>query len=819
LPIESAISQELGVPAVGYLESSGTTMQPERNLWDRLLKPQIKRRVLIPSLSVLALASLWACGGSSPSRPVSIVFAKAPPSSLSAGGQTTISTTVINDSGTKGADWTLACGSSSCGSLSPAHTASGSPTSFTAPAFIPVGNAVTITATASADATQTVSATVLITGATISIALTQPPPASLNADTQAMVGATVSNDPSNAGVDWAVTCGSSICGSFSPAHTASGAATTYTAPTGIHSVVTVTITATAGADTSKAVSAMVTVTPGAIFFTQAPPASLATSAQSMISATVLQDPASLGVDWTVRCGSSDCGSFSPAHTASGAATTYTAPATVPTGNTVIITARATAKPSATVTATVTVTTSAVSLLNGLYAFMFTGNDVNGFFAVAGSISADGKGNITSGEEDFADTSLVSTGVTLTGTFSIGSDGRGTITLQLSDKTIGVNGVQSIRCAVITSQHALLSEFDGSATSNGTLDLQNPVNFATSSIAGGYSFSFSGLDVNGSPEDAGGVFTADGAGNVSGGEDINDFGVVHNGPLSGTYSSPDAFGRGTATLGTGSFTYYIVDSGHLKFVETDLVVSLFAGSAVAQGSGPFSSASLSGNFVFTVTGAGTVGGLAAGGLLTADGSGTITSGSVDVNNFGVVTIGTFTGTYSIAANGRGVLTLSGNTGGLVQFALYLTASHGVLLLELDTASFSIGTVLSQSGGISAASLNGKYAMTFDAASIAAFTQEDLVGQILADGVSAFTGGADINQFTVPTTPPPISNLFPGTPLTGTFSANPDGRFTGTIASSVTGTLSLIYYVASGSHILFVGLDSNSVTSGALEMQQF
>src|SRR6202012_5022903 len=40
--------------------------------------------------------------------------------------------------------------------------------------------------------------------------------------------------------------------------------------------------------------------------------------------------------WSVTCGTSSCGSFSPTSTQSGAATTYTAPANVPTGGTVTV---------------------------------------------------------------------------------------------------------------------------------------------------------------------------------------------------------------------------------------------------------------------------------------------------------------------------------------------------------------------------------------------------------------------------------------------------------------------------------------------------
>src|SRR5580704_3593408 len=54
-------------------------------------------------------------------------------------------------------------------------------------------------------------------------------PQSLTVSGTASLTVTVSNDSSNAGVDWSCAPAGS-CGSFSPTHTASGAATTYTAP-------------------------------------------------------------------------------------------------------------------------------------------------------------------------------------------------------------------------------------------------------------------------------------------------------------------------------------------------------------------------------------------------------------------------------------------------------------------------------------------------------------------------------------------------------------------------------------------------------------
>jgi hypothetical protein len=158
---------------------------------------------------------------------------------------------------------------------------------------------------------------------------------------------------------------------------------------------------------------------------------------------------------------------------------------------------------------------------------------------------------------------------------------------------------------VSAQRALITEFDTSATSSGSLDLQTASTFSLSSISGGYSFIFSGLDtsnVTTLPLNFGGVMTADGNGNFTNvTEDRNDGGTVtQNVSTSGAYncnepSAPpvDSFGRGMASFGscstgTTTFVYYIVNSGFLRFLESDSN-GLTAGSLYAQGSGPFSAA--------------------------------------------------------------------------------------------------------------------------------------------------------------------------------------------------------------------------------------
>lgn len=65
----------------------------------------------------------------------------------------------------------------------------------------------------------------------------------------------VSNDASNGGVVWSVSCSAAQCGTISPARTQSGMPTIYTAPATMPANVNVTVTATTVADKSKSATA------------------------------------------------------------------------------------------------------------------------------------------------------------------------------------------------------------------------------------------------------------------------------------------------------------------------------------------------------------------------------------------------------------------------------------------------------------------------------------------------------------------------------------------------------------------------------------
>lgn len=109
-----------------------------------------------------------------------------------------------------------------------------------------------------------------------------------------------------------------------------------------------------GTSKSQAPPIMVAFSPGFV-----PPASLNTGAYAGIAATVTNDPANAGVAFTcVPAG--DCGSFTPAAAGSTVAVCYLAPDSVPTGNTVTVTATSDSDPTRSVSAKITIVNGAPS---------------------------------------------------------------------------------------------------------------------------------------------------------------------------------------------------------------------------------------------------------------------------------------------------------------------------------------------------------------------------------------------------------------------------------------------------------------------------
>jgi hypothetical protein len=430
-------------------------------------------------------------------------------------------------------------------------------------------------------------------------------------------------------------------------------------------------------------------------------------------------------------------------------------------------------------------------LNGTYAVLFTANNQFGFFGLAGSFQADGNGNITTGIADINSGGGVFTNVAISGTYKIGADGRGTAALITSVNPITIDFV------LVSGQRALVIRFDNIATASGTINLQDSSAFSNSTLQNTFAFGLSGIDANSGPFAGAGNFTGNNSGGISGIADFNDSGsVATNLTVSGISSIGGSNGRGSIMLttasGTFNFAVYVVNSSHLLLLEID-TTPVLAGEAFGQ-SGTTSNASLSGPFAFTVAGASS-GPYAAAGTFTTDGNGLVTSGTLDVNN---------SGTVSIAGNGRGTLTLS-SSAGTSNFAVY-PSSGGLQMVETDSSIVSSGMAFAQQGApFSNASIQGGYGLNLSG--VSSNGEFDSIGQLSADGNGNFSGTEDFNN---------TGFRSFGLALSGTYSIGANGRGTGRIQSSAA-SRSVAYYVVNSSRVLTIELDATVISTGSLEHQ--
>jgi hypothetical protein len=582
-----------------------------------------------------------------------------------------------------------------------------------------------------------------------------------------------------------------------------------------------------------------------VTITTPPPASLEINQSASMAATTTHDGGA-GVDWSCAPAGS-CGTISPTHTDSGASTTYTAPSV---SGSVTITAASTKKPSVTATSTVTVTPIATSSnLTGQYAFKIIGFDTFGdAYAAAGSVTLDGAGNVTAGEEDLNNTSYVGPvlGDLLTGTYTVGDDGQGTMVLTATtggnpDPLVGVDGVQTLAFTVVNSSHALVTEFDAAATSGGTLDAQSADAIA-GGFVGNYAFNFGGF-LDGAPWAFGGVGTAvlgspNGTFDGTGDQDIA--GAVDMTFETGGLTTPaDANGRGTVVFGGVTMAYYIVTGEAVYFTEID-AGSVTWGAAYGQGaSAPaFNAASISGNMVMDQPWApaeSVDGPSALAGQFTSDGVSAI-AGVLDYNEGGFINPGpgpdTLTASYAVAASGYSSFTAGvvSNNADFTTWGVYLTdptvnlvdpnnasGGGGALTVELDLNSLGAGFILPQS----ATALTGVNNATDFTADNSNFDLINSVGQVIG-GNSTATGTASVNDINPNT---PSSTQTTGASVSGTYTADATnvGRYTLSITvGDEAAPENRVAYVTSSGLAVMVDVDSTStfiqVGSGTVQGQQ-
>ncbi len=445
--------------------------------------------------------------------------------------------------------------------------------------------------------------------------------------------------------------------------------------------------------------------------------------------------------------------------------------------------------------------------SGAYAFKITATNAGGFFTIAGTLQANGNGAITSGTMDINSpgTTGVQTNVSVSGGYTVMSDGRGSVSLLSSV------GAVNFSLVMLSAQRALVIRLDAGESASGSLDLQTTSAFSLTAVAGNFAFNFDGVDGPVQhPEVSAGVFTVDTAGDITAGvQDTNHNGVLSTnapmtiGPLA---MSAPVNGRGTLALttladGTRHFIYYVISANQIRLLGTDSAPVL-SGDAFRQ-----TSTTVSGSFAFTLSGTSTGGPFVAGGIINTDGAGNVLVTSVeDTNNGGVVVQSTaVSGPYAVAVTGRGTMTLNGT----IHFAIY-PSSAGLQMVQIDTTTIAGGTAFQQSGTFSNSTVNGRYGMNNTGIALnGPPTQFDDVAQFTADGAGNYTGNLDVNRIGLP-------HL--GLAMTGTYALSANGRGAGTLTGVFNPRQNLMYYAASGTHVLFIEIDLLGATVGDIEQQQ-
>jgi hypothetical protein len=645
----------------------------------------------------------------------------------------------------------------------------------------------------------------------------------------------------NMAVTWTVTCGAAnACGTFGPSDELG--AVTYTAPSSIPSGKTVKVTATSVANPSLSASATITIVaplPIAVSFAPTPPASIQVGAALPLTATVVNDVSSdPQVNWTVTCDAADCGSFQPSTTASGSATTYTAPAAIPGGGSVSVTATSVTDKTKLASVKIAVTAAASTLANGTYVFQLAAPPGNQATFVTGVLVAS-NGRITGGEQDSISYSTDPNGNPFGnpifqpitgGTYATTADGN----LQLSI-ALGPDGLETIEGTLGAGNRGFVAGLNG-ASVTGSLELQT----STAAPSGGYAISLFGGDGSQAPTWLAGVVNIDAPGGISGAGSILDV-VDDGGEQTGTYtlgmssvSAPDNQGRvqiqlqpNPSTLQPITLAGYIVDATHIRLIasgdtgDAANYQGVLGGLALGQGAGAgrFSTASVAGSsYVFGAQGDDAQGALQIAGVLTLSANGTVTGmlNWNDLSGHAARTAQSFTGTYTVDPTGRLTLTrLTDASTFTYSMQLYLAAGGNALLLSNDTAdSFDGQGYLRQSTAFTAASFGGTYGLnaTRFTPNTAGSGQLELpaVGTVSSaaggntDALSGFADAADGSADFA---------------LGGSVNAQPNGVFPATLAGfdpaapAASGAFTL--YVVDATRALLIETDTMGLALGNLQ----
>ncbi len=651
---------------------------------------------VVSSLAVGILVWALIFAGCSGSNTITITLSPASGVSLNPGATQTITATLTNDTNNQGVSWTL----SGPGQLSGNTTTS---VVYTAPSSISTNTTATITATSIANSTITATESITL-NAVLTITTTSLPSGTLQTPYNTFVNAAGATGT----FTWSVTAGSLPPGLTFQTTSTSTSAEIEGTPTVLGTYkFTVQVTDSSSNSVTQALSITINTPPPLSVATGSlPNGTVGTTYNQALQASSGTPPYTWSVinNTTLPIGLSlaSNGTISGTPIASGAFNFE-----------VQVVDSSSPQQNASANLSITINPGATdnARLNGNYAFSVRGFDANGLFVAAGSFFSDGKGNIPSGLMDVNQTGSFPTNPSFTGTYYVGQNGLGYMTFN-----IPAVGSRSFAFSMMAGGNANIIEFDdtnGGGTRNSGVLLQQTTTplFSNSSVKNNYAFGFLGIDSNKNRYGFAGYFNADGNGTFTAGlldSDDSSSGVSASVGFTGTYSVASN-GRGTANIktaqGTTGYSFYIVNSTELLFVETDTFTSggfpLVSGTALSQ-----SSVSLVAPAVFEVTGLDPSGSVAQSqvGIIGATPGATYTSTS-DQNSGGTLTSPSGSGGYAVdATTGRVAFTTGSSGFQNSQPILYLVSPNEAFIIGTDTA-VSFGFMTAQQSNFA---LSGTYA---------------------------------------------------------------------------------------------------------------
>lgn len=560
----------------------------------------------------------------------------------------------------------------------------------------------------------------------------------------------------------------------------------YTAPTVLPSTTTVAVTAVSQADTTMSAVASVTLTAPAVTITLSPTsATLAAGATQQFTPTVtVTGSTNMAVTWSIF------GGPNPALGTISATGLYTAPLSPPKES---ITVVATSQANTTFTASAPVTVQfGNASLNGTYVFLARQGDNSsgsGFAFRGGTFVADGAGKITAGVSDSNSSTAGPVNAIFTGTYSVGADGRG---MAIITDAVGPH---TFSFALTSSTRGQLIEFDSGGATSGYIRKQDQT--AIAAVSGPFVFSLSGDNVG--PSAAVGQISF-GGGTVTGTEDMNNGGSQIPAGIVGAFAV-GVGGRGTLTINSSHFAFYIIDALTLALIDTDASGARTAGTAYAQSTTAFTNASLTSSAYF-VSGTAVSGSkaYAQAGRFDTNAAGTFSGGVFDVNSAGTVTPSAPFGggaSYSVSATGRVQLST-----GSSNFIVWLASPKLGVIMNADATAVATGLLFQQQTGFQ--SVTGGYAFTVSGADApAGSTAQAIDGQLSSSGLGVFSGMTDSNLG---------GTLQANTALNANLPPLTNGRAAGTISG-----VSYDFYFVNPDRFILLSAGSGSVLSGVAERQ--